>query len=230
MQEIIKYQEIDAKLRKLESQLYSSANRKNASDMQQYLKDGQARLIKLEEVSKNLTEQYQKATKLYNDFVQKLETLSKNVESATEGKTEELEAMINSFNQTAETLDNNINILGGRMMNASKEFENIMNNAKKARHNLEIYKSAYNKEKEQLEPEINRLKEEKNKQKAKVDPKLLAKYNSKSESKIFPIFVPETKGRCGGCRMEIPAGKLSDLKSKGAIECENCGRFIYLAE
>ena len=67
------------------------------------------------------------------------------------------------------------------------------------------------------------------KQKAKVDPKLMAKYASKSEGKIFPIFVPETNGRCGRCRMEISASKLSDLKSKGTVECENCGRIIYLA-
>ena len=202
MQEILKYQEIDSKLRKLEAELNGSQNRKNAQEMQQYLKDGQAKLIKLEEVSKNLNEQYLKATKLYNDYVAKLESLSKQVESVKDGKTQELETVIQNLFTTAD-------------------------NAKKARHNLEIYKASFAKEKEKVEPEIIRLREEKNKQRTKVDPKLLAKYNAKSEGKIFPIFVPETNSRCGGCRMEIPAGKLADLKNKGLIECENCGRLIY---
>ncbi len=230
MNEIIKYQEIDKKLRQLEGELNSSLNRKNAAEMQQYLKDGQAKLIRLEESAKNLTEQYQKALKLYNEFVAKLEILSKNVESVETGKIDELEAIIQNYNKMSENLDNNINILGGRIASITKEYENIISNAKKARHNLEIYKSNFNKEKEKLEPEILKLKEEKSKQKAKVDPKLLAKYNAKFESKIFPVFVPETRGGCGGCRMEIPAGKMSQLKANGMVECENCGRIIYVKE
>lgn len=229
MLEIIKYQEIDAKIRKIESDLASSNNRKGATDMQQYLKDSQVRLMKIDEVAKNLTEQYQKAKKLYDEFITKLEALSKSVEQADKEKASQLESTIANFISTSEALDNNLAVLQNKISNLNKEFEAVFNNSKKARKNLEIYKASYNAEREKVEPELKKLIEEKNKQKAKVDPKLLAKYNSKSESKIFPIFVPEVKGRCGGCRMEIPAGKLSDLNNKGLIECENCSRVIYKA-
>ena len=227
MQEIIKYQEIDAKLRKLTSELASSSNKKSAGEMQQYLKDGQAKLIKLESVANNLTSQYEKAVKLYNDFVTKLEALTKSVDSASLEKMPELEKTINTFLANSETLENNINALANKIVQANKEFEVLMNNAKKAKHNLEIYKTNYSKEKEKLEPEIAKLTNELNSQKSKVDAKILAKYNAKSEGKIFPIFVPDVNGKCGGCRMEISAIKLSDLKAKGVIECENCGRFIF---
>lgn len=228
MQEIIKYQEIDAKVRKLENELASSANRKSASEMQQYLKDGQARLLKLEEVAANLTGQYEKATKLYNDFIQKLEALSKNVDEAgDEAKIAELDKTIENFMNTAENLENNLNVLANKIIAVNKEFEALMNKAKKAKHNLEIYKINYAKEREQLEPKINDLKSELAKQKSKVAPALLNKYNSKSESKLFPIFVAEINGSCGGCRMQISASRLSSLKADGVIECENCGRFIY---
>lgn len=230
MQEIIKYQEIDSSLRKLEGQLAMSANRKSASEMQQYLKDGQNRLMKLEAVAQNLTEQYQKALRLYNDFVAKLEVLTKNINDMSGEKSEELEITIANFMNTSDTLESNINMLANRISATNKEFEALMNNAKKAKHNLEIYKANFNKEKEKLDPEISKLKNELAKQRAKVDSNLLAKYNAKAESKLFPIFVPETRGRCGGCRMEIPAGKLSNLKKNGAIECENCGRYIYVDE
>lgn len=227
MLEIIKYQEIDSQIRKIENELSASNNRKGATEMQQYLKDSQARLMKIDEVAKNLTEQYQKAKKLYDEFMTKLEALSKNVEQADKDKAPQLEATINNFISTSEALDNNLAVLQNKIANLNREFESVFNNSKKARKNLEIYKASYNAEREKVEPELKRLMEEKNKQKSKVDPKLLAKYNSKIEGRIFPIFVPEVKGRCGGCRMEIPAGKLSDLKSKGMIECENCGRVIY---
>lgn len=227
MQEIIKYQEIDSRLRKLEAELQSSENRKNAADMQRYLKDGQARLMKLDQISKSLLEQYQKAVSLYNDFVNKLSSLSKKVADAKDNVNDELANTLDNFKATSENLDNNIVNLSNKINSVNREFEGIMNNAKKAKRNLDIYKAGYAKEREKLEPEINKLKSELNAQKSKVNPALLTKYNSKSEGKVFPIFVAEVGGRCGGCRMEISAGKLSDLKTKGTIECENCGRVIY---
>ena len=227
MQEILKYQEIDAKIRKLNQELSSSKNKKGAGEMQQYLKDGQAKLLKIEEIAENLTKQYEKAVKLYNDFVNKLELLTKSVESVELAKMAELENTINTFKTNSETLENNINALANKINQANKEFETLMNNAKKAKHNLEVYKTNYAKEKEKIEPEIARLSKELLDQKTKVNPSILAKYNSKSEGKVFPIFVPCADGKCGGCRMEISAGKRSDLNAKGVIECENCGRLIY---
>lgn len=224
MQEILKYQELDLKLKKLENELNSSANKKSAGEMQQYLRDGQTRLVKLEETAKVLVEQYQKATALYNDFVNKLEALAKEVDG---GIKENVEAMLKKFSADAEKLDNHIINLANKIAAVNKEFESLMNNAKKARNNLEIYKANFAKEKAKYDPEIEKLKKELEAQKKKVDQALLQKYLVKAEGKNVAILVPETNGRCGGCRMEISGVKLSTLKAKGMIECENCGRIIY---
>lgn len=229
MQDIIQYQEIDAKLRKLESELKTSSNRKNAGDMQQYLKDGQAKLVKLETLAKNASDQYNQATVLYNEFMNKLEALAKESEKVEISQLEALSGTLSKLSATADNLDSHISALQNKIVSINKEVENLMNNAKKAKHNLEIYKMNYNKEKEKLEPEINKLKEELEVMKKKIKPELLAKYISKSEGKVFPVFVSALNGnKCGGCRMEISAGKMSALKDKGFIECENCGRIIYL--
>ena len=224
MQEILKYQELDLKLKKLENELNSSTNKKSAGEMQQYLRDGQTRLVKLEETAKVLVEQYQKATALYNDFVNKLEALAKEVEG---GVKENIEAVLKKFSADAEKLDNHIINLANKIAAVNKEFESLMNNAKKARNNLEIYKANFAKEKAKYDPEIEKLKKELEVQKKKVNQALLQKYLVKAEGKNVAILVPETNGRCGGCRMEISGVKLSTLKSKGMIECENCGRIIY---
>lgn len=228
MQEIIEYQEIDARLRKLEGELRSSQNRKNAGDMQQFLKDGQAKLVKLEAIAKTISDQYDQAVLLYNEFVSKLETLMKEAESVSGEEAVALNATLAKLSQTSENLDNHISTLQNKVVAINKEVENLMSNAKKARHNLEIYKMNFNKEKEKLEPEILKLRANLDSLKKKLKPELLAKYNSKSESKIFPVFVVALNNKCGGCRMEISAGKMSILKDKGFIECENCGRVIYL--
>lgn len=231
MQDIIEYQEIDAKLRKLESELRSSSNRKNAGDMQQYLKDGQAKLVKLEALAKNVSDQYNQATALYNEFVNKLEALAKEAEKVDAAQIESLAGTLSKLSGTAENLDSHIAALQNKIVSINKEVENLMNNAKKAKHNLEIYKMNYNKEKEKVEPEINKLKAELEVVKKRIKPELLAKYTAKSEGKVFPVFVSALNGnKCGGCRMEISAGKMSALKDKGFIECENCGRIIYLSK
>ena len=49
MQNILKYQEIDLKIKKIENDILSSECRQNAGKMQQYLKDGQAKLLKIME-------------------------------------------------------------------------------------------------------------------------------------------------------------------------------------
>ena len=227
MQEIIKYQEIDINIKKLEAELRSSANRKNAADMQQYLKDSQVKLVSLDENAKALSDQYNKAVAVYNDFVTKLENLIAEVDKASGDKIASLNALIEKFSADATKLDNHISSLQGRMNAIARDVDAIMNNAKKAKRNLEIYRSEYTKEKEKIEPELNKLKAELEKQKSKVSANLLAKYNTKADGKILDIFVPEINGRCKGCRMEISAGKMSALLSEGIIECENCGRFIY---
>lgn len=225
MQEILKFQELDLRLKKLENELNLSSNKKNASDMQQYLRDGQNRLVKLEETAKVLVEQYQKATALYGDFVNKLEVLSREVDG--EQKSENIDTVIKKLSADAEKLDNHILNLANKIAAVNKEFESLMNNAKKARNNLEIYKANFAKEKEKYDPEIAKLKKALEDQKKKVDPALMQKYLVKAEGKNASVIVPEANGRCGGCRMEISGVKLSTLKTKGMIECENCGRIIY---
>lgn len=228
LQSIIEYQEIDAKLRKIESELRASVNRKNAGDMQQYLKDGQARLLKLEEDATVLMEKYKQASLIYNDYINKIEKLAQEIEKNDQTENEAIMVAFTKLVATSENLDNHINALQGRVVAINKEVEGVMNNAKKARHNLDIYKMNYNKEKEKVAPEVLKLRSMLENAKKKVKPELLAKYNAKSESKIFPVIVEALNNKCGRCRMEISAGKMSELKNNGFIECENCGRVIYI--
>ena len=229
MQELLRYQEIDAKIRKLEAKIQGSENRKKAIDMQEIVKKIQAEIVELNNVSKTLNEQYQKALSLYNEFVQKLEKLEKSIDGATDENLASLQATVQSFVKNAEVLESNIEVLAKKIDAANKKYDTLMTNATTARKNHDVYKANFMKEKATIEPELQRLKEELVKQSERVNPVLLAKYKTKRDGKIFPIVVPETMGRCGCCRVEIPASKMSELKTKGFIECENenCGMIIY---
>ena len=47
MKEILEYQKLDGKIRKIENEIKNSEDRKNASKMQDYLRDSQVKLVKL---------------------------------------------------------------------------------------------------------------------------------------------------------------------------------------
>lgn len=227
MQELLKFQNIDAELRKVSAGLFSSQNRKKANEMQQYLKDIQNKLFSLDENAGLVASQVEKVKQEYNDIVLKIE----NVLKANAASSEELERSENEVVRLSERLskiEKDLNNLQTKLVLINKDFEALMKNAKTARGNLNYYKQEYNKQKAQFEPQIEKLKAELEEQKKKVKPELLQKYYAKAEGKIFPIFVPLKDNRCGGCRMEVPAGKIKDLQTKKIIECENCGRIIYL--
>ena len=126
-------------------------------------------------------------------------------------------------------LDKEIATIVSNANNVQNEYNAIMKNARSAKANMQKYKDNYNTAKAEADAKIADKKAELAKQGAKVDKALLAKYKQKSAEKKR-VFVPLVAGKCGGCRMEVSAGKLNVLKSSKFIECENCGRIIYLDE
>ena len=109
-----------------------------------------------------------------------------------------------------------------------KELENVMKNAKTAKKNLIFYREQYDKLRESRQKELQELKSKLLEQEKLVDKKLLIKYHSKQTGRTTKIFVPLKNGRCGGCQMEIAATGLAKLDANKFLECENCGRIIYV--
>ncbi|MBO5068109.1 MAG: hypothetical protein J6C62_06895, partial [Clostridia bacterium] len=76
---------------------------------------------------------------------------------------------------------------------------------------------------EAVEKELESLKK-------KVDPSLMDRYLKKRANKIYPILY-EVKGNiCGACRMELPMSEMNKLKNGDVIDCDQCGRLLYMAE
>ncbi|MBR2909428.1 MAG: hypothetical protein IKC11_03675 [Clostridia bacterium] len=227
MQELLRYQDIDARIRKLETKINESENRKNAGSMQAIVKSCQEEIGKLDSVANMLVEKYEQATVLYNEFVKKLEKLEKDIASLGDENLGALQETVKSVTKNAEVLESNIEMLQKKIEAANKKHNEMMKKATIARGKYDEYKAVFLKEKATCEPEIQRLKLELAKQGEKVKPTLLTKYKTKVEGKMFPVLVQENKGMCPSCRMQIPAGKLVELVKTGIIECENCGKMIY---
>ena len=227
MKEMLEYQKLDSKIKKIENEIRNSEDRKNASKMQDYLRDSQAKLVKLEEQSEKLVKLQKKAVETYNEFVQKLETVIKENASTPAEVSAQMEKL-NSFHAVCVKLEKDIESLRVSLERVSSDFDSIMKNSKTAKGNFEVYKNRFNEFKKSREPEIAELAAERDRLAKSIDSMLMEKYKQKVESKV-PVFVPSTNNTCGGCRMEISGSKMKSLKENGIIECENCGRIIYLA-
>ncbi|MEG1581968.1 MAG: C4-type zinc ribbon domain-containing protein [Clostridia bacterium] len=227
MQELLKYQEIDAQRRKLENELSQSDERKNAQTMQNYVKDCQTRLSKLENNAGIVMSNYKKASSYIKQVACKIDELSAMAESATPEKLIEIQTAIKGYVENLAKLDKEANNIAYNAKQVAKEVENVMNNAMDAKKKYVTFKQAYDAKRDELLPKINKLKADLEIQKGKVDKTLLEKYNHKVDTKTFPIFVPQKDGRCTGCRMELSSSKMKELDEKHIIECENCSRLIY---
>ena len=228
MQNLIKYQELDNKVRKLNASLNSNENRAKANQMQQFMRDSQAKIIALDETASKTMQLVKKLRQEQEKAVSKIESLLKtpsdNYEDASKNEDEAIKLA-----EVLMKLERELTNIQNKLVSISKDFENLMKNAKTAKSNLVFYKQEFEKAKQNVLPELEALEKEMQEQKKKVKPELMAKYQSKSEGKIFPIFVPLVQNRCGGCHMEVPAGKIKDVAGDNVVECENCGRFIYKA-
>ncbi len=229
LENILKYQEIEGKLVAEEAELSKSKDREKASEISQLLKNQHNRILVLEGQAQKVNDSYKKAIAKYEEFLKKLEVLEKEMENADASKTSVYEKAYKDFASIANTLEKDIANIYNHIQQISKEYEEIIKKSKEDRIKFDKYKAAFNKLKAEKEPKIEALNQELRDTKEKVDSKLLNVYLQKRETKKFPVFVALISNKCGGCRMEISASKLGQMKTNdyGVIECENCGRLIY---
>lgn len=226
---ILEYQKLEAEIENNKNDLAKSKDREKAAEIQQSLKNQHTKLVSLEKQAQKVNVLYTQAIEKYNEYTKKLQELEKEVENADPEKLSLYEKAYKDFAAVANTLEKNIASIYADVQQISKEYESIIKQSKTEREKFDKYKASYNKLKAEKEPKIEALKAELEKMAKGIDSKIMSKYKQKRDSHVFPVFVAINDNKCGGCRMEISASKLGQMKTNdyGIIECENCGRYIY---
>ena len=229
LDKILEYQTVESELISLEGEITKSKDRERAAEIQQNLKNQHAKLLALENSAKIVGDQYKKATEMYEEYLNKLAKLEEEVKAAEPEKAELYAKMYKDFATVSSSLERDIQNIYASVQQISKDYEDIIRKSKTDREKFDRYKASYSKLKAELEPKIAEVKSKLESLSKGIDPKLLSVYKQKREGRIFPVFVALATNKCGGCRMEISASKLGQMKTNnlGVIECENCGRLIY---
>lgn len=227
-EQILAYQNLDAKVLKLKREYEKDPAKQNLTKALAVAKDFQNKLVDLDSVASKTLADYEKNKKRYAQIFEALEQFNKQDMSGL--SSEELSSQIDKINALSTelaSLERAVSSLADSMSNILKNFDFYKQNIILSKQKYMESKQKISQLEEKIIPQVNMIKKQMSEMEKDIDPKILAKYKSLRQDKIFPVFVPLNNNSCGGCSMSLAAASTSKLKDNGYLECEQCRRYIY---
>ncbi len=228
---LLEYQKADAKLREIEKKISGSEERKKMVSAKKYLEGVEENVNKLDDRAGELLAVYESVTQEQLKLKEKEAEICESLNQATDEKeigflVKKVEELISQI----KALGSKANKISGEIQAVMKEYSQIKATTKAAQaqynDNAKLYaelKSSVQGDKEAIEKELLGLKK-------KVDPALMDRYLKKRENKIYPVIYAVRGNMCGACNMELPMAEINKLKKGEVVDCEQCGRLIYLEQ
>lgn len=231
MEALLKYQEADLQYDKLEANLKNTPASKRFAKVRQFLEDQkrvlQRMMAAVESRKKTIdatAERFDLYEKRYKDGIAKFENANKedpNELAKFSHYFEQLTARIaqerREFAQLVHTLEKEEAQLADmrvKIVKARKEYDEL--------------KVTVEQERAEAQESLMAAKAAAEELAKNVDPKLLEAYRQVRRN--HAVAVVEVVGnKCSGCNMELPAVVDRKLREQELVECDNCGRILYLA-
>jgi predicted nucleic acid-binding Zn-ribbon protein len=230
LQAILNYQEVDAKLYKLERELAASEERKEYVKYKKFLETAPEKLDALEVKAQSLKAEAEELDKKYTQLEETLKDVEHLDELVTEGadiafyqkkaqtkidQLKKFKADINALTASIKETDAEYQKLKKQVIAAQKQYAEVSEKYK-------ALKTAKDPEKKALETELSAIA-------ANVPQSMLEVYKTKRKEKIFPVVGQINGNRCPYCSMDLPIAARSKLSGGAWIECENhiCSRILF---
>ena len=230
LQAILKYQEIDAKIYKIERELAGSEERKEYAKVKKFLESAPEKLDALEAKSRGLRSEADELLKQFARLEETLKDFDNIDELVTDG------ADISFYKKKAQSkveqlkkMKADLGVLVAAIKATDEEYQKlkkqVLSIEKKAAEVYKKYKelkAAKDAEKKPYEAELSTLEKE-------ISAEMLEIYKTKRKEKIFPVVGQIMGGRCPYCSMDLPIAARNKLSGGGWIECENhiCNRVLF---
>ena len=229
--EMLKYQTLENDLIKIEKELASSAERKRLVRAKNFLNDFDSSIESMNNKALTLTADYNKVNEKINELSKKLSEYDDISDNST-GEDEQ-----NYFIKKVSQLDEKISFTEKELTQLTAEikqhvqsFEDYRKKVKLAKEEFSSYKAKYDELKKSRHGEVSKIQKKLSEIESKIPVDLFEKYKKVRSKKIYPALVPLSVENCGGCRMELSMHRISELKAKTIIECEECNRLIYIED
>jgi predicted nucleic acid-binding Zn-ribbon protein len=228
VENLLKYQEEDSKLLKIEQEMANSEERKKFVQTKNFLTKASEKLDQLEAKSIELNSMLEKLVKKYEEIAETLKDFEHIDELVEEG------ANISFYKKNVLQITENIKSLKGEILqltqvvkDTSEEYQTLKKKVITAQKQFPEYQAAYHEYKKSRQDEMTAISNELEKLAKQIDAEVLKKYQAKRSERIFPIICELNGDRCSKCGMELSIAGKEAISSGKVIECENCHRFLY---
>ncbi len=231
MEALLKYQEADIQHDKLKAGLKNSPASKRFAKVRQFLEDQkrvlQRMMAAVESRRKTIdatSERFDLYEKRYKDGVAKFEAANKE-------DPEELDKFSQYFDQLTARIAQERREFA-QLVHALEKEETQLSDMRvriaKARKEYDELKAAVEKERAEAQESLKAAKDAADALAKAVDPQLLEAYRQVKRNHAFAV-VEVVGNKCSGCNMELPAVADRRLREQELVECDNCGRILYLS-
>ena len=228
IEQLLKYQQEDEKLIKIEQEAASSEERKKYVQAKNFMTKApekldqiDAKAAELERMATRLNSAYEELSEALKDF----DALEEMVEEGANVAFYKKSAL--SLQEKIKNLKNEINSLTANVKSVDEEYKALKKKVIAMQKQYKESHAVYNAYKEEKKKEMSVIETELKKLEKAIDPAIFAKYQTKRSERIFPIICEVKADRCSKCGIELSLAGKEALSSGGVVECENCHRFLY---
>lgn len=228
VEKLLKYQECDEKLLKLERETTNSEERKNYVQAKSFLTKAPEKLDALDAKARELAALLDGLNKKYAEIAETLADFD-NLDELVDGGADISFYKKNAF-QIAESLKNikaEIASLSKAIKEADEEYQAMKKKTISVQKQYAEYTDAYKQYKNSKLAEFTAVKNELAELAKGIQPEVLEKYNAKRSERIFPILCQVKEGRCSKCGTALSILGNEQISVGGVTECENCHRILY---
>lgn len=228
VEKLLKYQEEDEKLLKVERELSNSTERKNLAQAVNFVTKATERLEALDGKALSLAAALEE---LKTKYAEVAETLSEfeHVDELLEGGADIsfYKKNIAQITEKLKAIRQEVTALSKAIKDSNEEFQNLYVKNRAMQKQGKEFQEAYEKLKAEKRKESDAIKSELDKLAKDIQPEYMQRYQVKRSERIFPILCPVKDGRCSKCGSELSLVGKEKISSGGVVECDNCHRFIY---
>lgn len=229
MENILKYQDIDRQIFKLEREISTNEYKKQATALVGHIKDTQNKVLELEKLSSQMLGEVDKLRQVEKKGVSLVEKYIKQVsESQDMAELKEIQAKLKQTTSQLTELENRLLSWDSKAKRVVRDFDNAKKKLASDRISHQQSKEKFTEYYNAKKPQLDELKQKLLEQEKLLDPAFLNRYRALRQDGIFPVLVPMVESRCGGCRMGLSSNEVEKISVAGKLECPSCHRLIYI--
>lgn len=228
---LLKYQEIDSKLKTIEDEFNGSEEYKKYTQANNFLKKAKVNLSAFEDRSASMLNSFEDKQTQFKKLCDEKQELVENLnEGADEKELAYFKRRTQELSNQLAGLENDIKKLSDEINDLVKKYTNFAQQTKVAKKQNDEFKLKLEELSQSKAQEKSKIVSQLAELEKKIDPTAMQKYKEKRKDGRFPIVCKVEDNFCTACRTQLVLAEMEKLKNNKVIECSNCHCLIYLDE